>query len=162
MAEQDLDRLNKLADEIGNFIQYWGFKKIHGKVWTHLYLSSEPLDASDLMKRLSISKSLVSITINDLLQYNVILNNGKGPKDTLVYVCNPEVRAVILDVLKSREAKILNRVDSEFANLKSVNITDAFNAQRVDSLGKMIGEAQLCLSALTELQSINFASLEMS
>ena len=165
MTSTELERLNSLSDEVGNFIQYWGFKKIHGKVWTHLYLSTEALDAADLMDRLRISKSLVSITLNDLLKYNVILNQGKGPKDTFVYVCNPEVRSVILDVLKNREAQIIKRIDTEFASFKSQTQSapnEKINNDRVNSLGQMIGEAQQCLSALTELQSVDFSDLRLS
>ena len=164
MTNQGLDRLNKLADEVGNFIQYWGFKKIHGKIWAHLYLSSEPLDAADLQKRLNISKSLASISLTDLLQYNVILKRGKGPKDTTVYVCNPEVRSVVLEVLKKREAQILNNVEREFTSLQhspDAQADEAINQERVQSLGKMITEAQGCLTALTELKSVDFSDIKM-
>ena len=31
----------KLSGEIGNFIEYWGFKKIHGKVWALVFLAGK-------------------------------------------------------------------------------------------------------------------------
>ena len=164
MTNQGLDQLNKLAEEVGNFIQYWGFKKIHGKIWTHLYLSSEPLDAADLQKRLNISKSLASISLTDLLQYNVILKRGKGPKDTTVYVCNPEIRTVIIDVLKKREAQILENIQGQFSTLQQTTTMqpeEAINVDRVQSLGSMIGEAQQGLAALVELKSVDFSTLKL-
>jgi two-component system phosphate regulon sensor histidine kinase PhoR len=43
--------LHSLSEQIGDFIQYWGFKKIHGMIWTHLYLSSTPLSAHELIQK---------------------------------------------------------------------------------------------------------------
>lgn len=160
MAEQ----VNKLAERVGDFIQYWGFKKIHGKVWTHLYLSPEPLDASDLMARLGMSKSLASITINDLLTYKVIVGRGKGPKDTLVYSANPEVREVVLEILKNRERKMLEAAEVEQRSLKQVLGTTSdhgLDAERLVSVGRMIGEAQLALSAIIALKEVNFGSFRL-
>src|SRR5258708_3849854 len=65
--------IESLSNEIGKFIHHWGFKKIHGKIWTHLYLSETPLDAGTLMKRLDVSKALMSLSLRDLLKYKVII-----------------------------------------------------------------------------------------
>ena len=164
MTNEGLDQLNKLADEVGNFIQYWGFKRIHGKIWTHMYLSAEPLDAADLQKRLGISKSLASISLSDLLKYNVILKRGRGPRETTVYVCNPEVRSVILNVIKNREALILRNVEQKYFALKTSNELiqqDQINPERIKSLGNMIDEAQRGLNALVDLQAIDFSDFKM-
>lgn len=53
--------LEDLANEVGDFICYWGFKKIHGRLWTHIYLARVPLDAGQLMQRLKVSKALISL-----------------------------------------------------------------------------------------------------
>jgi len=161
---ESLERINRLADCVGDFIQYWGFKKIHGKVWTHLYLSPDPLDAAELMERLGISKSLASITINDLLHYKVILAKGKGPKDTQVYVANPEVREVILEILKQREASMLEKADSEVRNLSTVTgqLQDpVIDPNRLQSVGRMINEAQLALTAITSLKEVDYSEFKM-
>ena len=61
-ANESLQQLNKLADEVGELVYNWGLKRVHGRIWTHLFLSNRPLDASDLVKRLDISKALISIS----------------------------------------------------------------------------------------------------
>ncbi len=159
MSDNCLERVNRLADEIGSFIQYWGFKSIHGKVWTHLYLSPEPLDAANLMQRLKISKSLVSITLADLLQYKVVESVGRGPKDTMIYRANPNIRDVILDVLKNRELRMFARLQKEFTNSYDVcaaESKDVVNPEKLKALGQMIEGASATLAAIVELKSIDF------
>ena len=87
--------LDALAEQVGEFIQYWGFKKVHGRIWTHLWLSDHPLDAGDLGKRLQISKALVSMSIADLLEYDVIQEVGRGEQGTTLYRSNPDQTQVI-------------------------------------------------------------------
>ena len=36
-------RVMEVCDSIGDFIEYWGFKAIHGRVWALLALSTDPL-----------------------------------------------------------------------------------------------------------------------
>lgn len=159
VSEQCLERINRLADEIGSFIQYWGFKSIHGKVWTHLYLSPEPLDAANIMKRLKISKSLVSITLADLLQYKVVESIGRGPKDTMIYRANPNIREVILDVLKNRELRMFGRLQKEYTNSYDLCLAEpegVVDPAKLKALGQMIEGAAGTLSAIIELRNVDF------
>jgi DNA-binding transcriptional regulator GbsR (MarR family) len=164
MKKDNLEHVNALAEQIGGFIEYWGFKSIHGKVWTHLYLSPEPLDASELMKRLKISKSLASITINDLLRFGVILQKGKGPKDTQVYGVNSDIREVILKVLREREVQMLKRMQDCFSRLaseQSAEIDDRFCTQRMSGLGQMIEQGSLTLNAMIDLRPVDFEKVNL-
>ncbi|MFN8944090.1 MAG: GbsR/MarR family transcriptional regulator, partial [Pseudobdellovibrionaceae bacterium] len=87
--------LIELTDQIGLFIEYWGFKKIHGQIWSHIFLSKTPLDATTLVKRLGVSKALVSLAIKDLVQYDVIQVVGQGEKRTILFQSNPDLISVI-------------------------------------------------------------------
>src|SRR6478609_9407227 len=147
--------LEDLASEVGDFICYWGFKKIHGRLWTHIYLSNEPLDAGQLMQRLRVSKALISLSLNDLLRYDVIIENGKSARGTQTYVANPDVLDVILNVLRRRERKMLAKAETSFrmlSELSSENLDRAnCQADRIQSLGRMIVQAQDALTSLLEL-----------
>lgn len=96
-----------LEDSVGNFMEYWGFKKIHGRIWSHLYLSSEPLDTEELMRRLKVSKGLMSLAMRDLLHYEVIQQTSTGKHGTVFYTANEDLQKVIFNVLKTRETKML-------------------------------------------------------
>lgn len=102
--------IDEVAGRVGEFIQYWGFKRIHGKIWTHLFLSDVPLDATTLVKRLKVSKALISFSIHDLLEYNVIRQVARGRGRTVLYEASPDVTGVILNVLRLRERKMMTQV----------------------------------------------------
>jgi DNA-binding transcriptional regulator GbsR (MarR family) len=154
-----LPELEELAMEIGKFIRYWGFKKIHGRIWAHIYLSKVPLDAGALMARLKVSKALMSLSLNDLLKYRVILESGKSERGTHTYVANPQVLDVILNVLHRREKKMLAHIEMAHRMLKSASPTarDHMNisGDRLENLGAMIHEAQATLNAILELSNFD-------
>lgn len=114
MADKHLrvpPEMEDVASQIGEFIEYWGFKNVHGRIWTHLFLAETPLDASDIVERLCISKALVSMSISDLLEYEVIQFAGKSERSTVLYKANPNVTSVIVNVLRKRERRMLSRID---------------------------------------------------
>lgn len=166
MSEAELvpPELDELANEVGDFICYWGFKRIHGRLWTHIYLARQALDAGQLMKRLRVSKALISLSINDLLKFNVILENGKSSRGTQTYVANPDVLDVILNVLRRRERKMLAQAETHHKMLASLSTDTLRRAQlhtdRIASLGNMIQQAQNALFSLLELATLDLKSLE--
>jgi DNA-binding transcriptional regulator GbsR (MarR family) len=156
--------LEELANEVGDFICYWGFKRIHGRLWTHIYLAKNALDAGNLMQRLKVSKALISLSLNDLLRYDVILENGKSARGTQTYIANPDVLDVILNVLKRRERKMLAKAENShkmLCGLSPENLARAnCHGQRIESLGRMILQAQNALASLLELATLDLAHWE--
>lgn len=154
--------LEELANEVGEFICYWGFKKIHGRIWTHIYLAEHALDAGQLMQRLKVSKALISLSLNDLLKYDVILEAGKSSRGTQTYLPNPDVLDVILNVLRRRERKMLTKAETSHKMLCSLSEESQRRARlhkdRVVALGKMIHQAQNALSSLLELATVDLAN----
>jgi DNA-binding transcriptional regulator GbsR (MarR family) len=112
--------LYDLADRVGDFIHNWGFKRVHGRIWTHLALAKSPLDAGELIRRLGVSKALVSMSLSDLLAYDVILETGKSTKGTTLYKVNPDVMAVITNVVRQREKRLVSRISETHEALKNV------------------------------------------
>jgi DNA-binding transcriptional regulator GbsR (MarR family) len=60
------------SDAIGSLIEFWGFKRNMGRVWTVLYLSPEPLSSEDLRHALSLSSGAVSMTLSELSRWGVV------------------------------------------------------------------------------------------
>lgn len=166
MSELDVfpPELEELANEVGEFICYWGFKKIHGRIWTHIYLSGRPLDAGQLMQRLRVSKALISLSLNDLLKFDVILDAGKSARGTQTYIPNPDVVDVILNVLRRRERKMLTKAETSHKMLSSLSEESIARAsldqERIRSLGNMIHQAQNALSSLLELATVDLTNWE--
>jgi DNA-binding transcriptional regulator GbsR (MarR family) len=138
--------LDATAERVGEFIQYWGFKRIHGRIWTHLYLSSVPLDATTLVRRLAVSKALVSFSIHDLLEYNVIREVARGRGRTVLYEANPDVTGVILNVVRLRELKMMSTVREAVEMLVKMGtskLSEAkVSAKKLDDLRGMIGSTE--------------------
>ena len=152
--------LEDLACEIGNFIRFWGFKRIHGKIWTHIYLSQVALDAGTLMKRLNVSKALMSLSLHDLLEYDVIRVAGKSEKGTQVFVANPDIGNVIINVLKKREKSLLSLIEDSHGQLRSSERVGIENLcpHRLDRLGHLIRQAHSTLEGFIELANIDMQS----
>jgi len=154
--------LNALAEQIGHFIEYWGFKKIHGQIWTHLYLSPTPLSAQELISRLKVSKALVSLSMKDLLRYQLILQTEESlNKKNKFYLANPEVFSVIRGVLQNREHQMLTRIAAEFKCLEEFLYHGSHSAlidrSKLNLLGNMVKGASSALQNIIMLTNVDFS-----
>jgi HTH-type transcriptional regulator, glycine betaine synthesis regulator len=61
-----------VSDVIGRLIEFWGFKRNMGRVWSVLYLSPQPLSAEDLRELLQLSSGAVSMTLSELSRWGVV------------------------------------------------------------------------------------------
>lgn len=133
--EFDKDIL-ELANRIGDFIEYWGFRKIDGKVWVLIYLSEEPIDAGILIENLDVSKGLISTTIKTLIDYELIEEINHGDKRSKYYRALEDPMNAIVNVLNKRERNLIQGVDNlfkEISNKKYAHI----NNKRLKSLSRL-------------------------
>ena len=77
MAKRDRQRTLRpteaaVSDVVGRLIEFWGFKRNMGRVWTVLYLSPEPLSAEDLRRAFGLSSGAVSMTLSELARWGVV------------------------------------------------------------------------------------------
>lgn len=163
MAEKPLripPELEDVVNQIGEFIEYWGFKNVHGRIWVHLFLADEPLDAADLIERLGISKALVSMSISDLIDYDVIQIAGKSGRGTTLYKANQDVTTVITNVLRKRERRLLSRISSASRLLKDLpedaRGTVRLNSTRIQSLLEMVRAAELTMDGMLQMSEVSF------
>ena len=105
------------ARSVGNFIEYWGFRNIHGRFWAVIFLAKEPISTADLIKRLGVSKALASRTINELLEYGLIEHAGNTEHGRHTYSAREDVGATVHTVLRNREMLLLNQSLQSFTQL---------------------------------------------
>jgi DNA-binding transcriptional regulator GbsR (MarR family) len=162
---EDNSGISPLAKRIGEFIEYWGYKRIHGEIWTHLYLSPHPLSAQDLILRLGVSKALVSLSIKDLLEHELILQTPDSlNKKNKFYLANPDIFGVIRTVLKNREATLISNVVKEATLLSqsfSVNSKEPIDPKKLKTLTEMSETAQAALKVLTSLPGLSTELLKL-
>ncbi len=164
-ATDSLQQINFLADEIGELVYNWGFKRVHGRIWTHLFLSSRPLDASDLVKRLDISKALISISLRELLDLKLIAEIGKSAKGTHLYRTNPDLVRVFLNILKFREKLLFSKVKNAHANVENMSAEEKQKTElsdlRINELKKLVAGADQTLDQVINLDSEQIAQWQV-
>jgi DNA-binding transcriptional regulator GbsR (MarR family) len=154
---QVLPQANDLAEQIGELVYSWGFKRIHGRMWTHLMLSERPLDASDFVRILDISKALVSISLRELQQFEFVQMAGKSARGTQLYRINTNFNEVVTAVLRERERKQVTLVQTAFQNLLSqtpaARTEAGLSNDSVAQLGDWIGTGSRVLDAFLRRDS---------
>ena len=101
-SREQLDRyVLQICTSVGEFIAWWGFKAIHGRVWALLALRREPMSQADIARMLGVSRALVSSAIHELEGYNLVSPVGEGRNAPWQAVL--DVWPVIGEVLRTRE-----------------------------------------------------------
>ena len=141
--------LRELSLSIGDFIRYWGFRRIHGAIWTQIYLSKTPLSGADLTRRLKLSKALVNPALIELKKWGLIKSAKSNDEKTKLFKAEENVNDVIKHVLKIREQKLIKVIESKY---NAVNDLDYelldIDAEKLKQLGNMVVSAQLMLNLM--------------
>jgi DNA-binding transcriptional regulator GbsR (MarR family) len=157
--------IQELADQIGLFIQFWGFKKVHGRIWLHIFLAESPLDAASLIKRLGVSKALVSMSLKDLLDYRVIEECGKSERGTQLYRANEKVMDVITGVLERRERQLIAKVFWAYQELRElpheIHRELAIDLNSLKRLGQLIQDASHALDGFIDSHRFELDQLKL-
>lgn len=153
-----------LGRAVGDFIRYWGFRRIHGEIWTHLFLSQQPLSGADLVKNLKVSKALISPAIRQLEKYRLIRKvSSEDPREKR-YVAESDYLVVIKSVLMQREAPMLSEIQSLFLELQKQTHGDPsqgskINLNRLYELQNMTLQANFLVAALLSLNEFSDINL---
>ena len=159
-AKSHLKEMKSLSKAIGDFIHYWGFRRIHGQIWAQVYLSTGPLSGADLVRRLKVSKALVSPAIKQLIKYNLIKAVKSQDSREKLYQANPDFLNIIKTVLENREVPMLAKVQLEYFKVHSKleaskDNQPSIDQQRFQELGNMINQANLVLAVLMQMNSFD-------
>jgi HTH-type transcriptional regulator, glycine betaine synthesis regulator len=100
-------RVLAVCDSVGAFIEAWGFKAIHGKIWALLALRREPTPQTEVAEILGVSRSLISTAVSELVQYGLV--RAIGDHRNAPYEARLDVWPTISDVLRSREWMLIER-----------------------------------------------------
>ncbi len=102
-----------VSDAIGRLMEFWGFKRNMGRVWTVLFLSDEPLSAKQLQNRLQLSSGAVSMTVNELARWGVVKKVWVQGERKDFFVAEGNLWKMISRVFNERErVEILDAIDA--------------------------------------------------
>jgi len=150
-------RVLSVCDAAGAFIEYWGFKAIHGRVWTLLAIHRTPMAQTQVAEMLGVSKALVSSAVSELTAYGLV--KPVSEKRNSPYVAVIDIWPVISEVLREREWMLIEtaRLALE-ATLEEAEIQDAsglpnpFDTKRIRLLLSITETAQGFLKVLVALR----------
>jgi DNA-binding transcriptional regulator GbsR (MarR family) len=146
--------LRELSSSVGDFISYWGFRRIHGEIWALVYLSKTPISGAELVQALKVSKALISPALKQLEDYELIFQVKSEDSRAKLYQANPNFMEVIKKVLTSRELPMLAKVQNKISKLNHSEPQKAeLNLQRLELLSEMVLQANMALLYLTQLES---------
>jgi len=123
MIQHD-ENIVKLIDDIGSFIEYWGFRKIHGRIWAVIYLSNNSLSTPEIVEKLAVSKALVSGAINELLDHKLIERVGQVKFGGVTYKTTSSPAEVVREIIKNRELVLLTSITDNLKHLCHMNSSD--------------------------------------
>jgi len=102
-----------VSDTIGRLIEFWGFKRNMGRVWTVLYLSPEPLSAEDLRHALKLSSGAVSMTLSELTRWGVVRKVWIQGERKDFYTAEVQLWRMISRVFNERErSEVIAAIDA--------------------------------------------------
>ncbi len=147
------DRLTRrvlaVCDAVGDFIAYWGFKAVYGRVWALLALSDRPLTQAAIAESLGVSRSLISGAIAELRSLGLVCpvrDHRNAPYEAIL-----DVWPTISEVLRGREWLMLERARGALeAAIEEAELLEKAGRPMPYDLGRM----RLILSMTEAAQSL--------
>src|SRR5687768_14009568 len=150
-------RILAVCDAVGSFIEGWGFKSIHGRVWALLALSKQPVSRSEMAETLAVSRSLVSLAVAELTQYGLIRPTSDARNAP--YEASFDVWPTITDVIRNREWMLIERarvaLESALAEAEyreEARLPNDYDLGRIRLLLAMTELAQATLKAILSVR----------
>lgn len=146
-------RILPVCDAVGAFIEAWGFRSIHGRVWSLLALRKTPMAQAEIAETLGVSRSLVSLAIAELSEHGLVrpISDARNAP----YEASLDVWPTITDVIRTREWMLIERarltLESALAEAEyreEAGIPSDFDKGRIKLLLSMTELAQTTLRAL--------------
>ena len=165
------DSIIEVADAIGKLIEFWGFKKNMGRLWSVLYLAPEGrLSAADLCEKLSMSSGAVSMSTKELIDWGVIKKVWTPGERRDFYEPETDIWTMVSRVFRQRELRQINNALKAFATAKN-DFTDSENQEpsdnkefvlkRLDSLEQLAKVGHHLLEAMLSGESVDSSPLAM-
>lgn len=128
----------RVIETVGEYIKFWGFSKHHGRIWALLYLSEKPLSSPDIQEVLQMSAGLVSMSIKELLHWDVILRVWvKGDRKDY-YNANTDVWHMVTRVMREREYHLLQsshrELDDALGELETTEGSSELTTEHIEFL----------------------------
>lgn len=144
------------ADAMGELVAFWGFKASTGKIWTHLFLSPEPLTADEIADATGLSTGAVSIGLHELMKWGVAARQPMPQARKRHYRAETDVWGIVRRVVRERELRLVGRSIDNFGHALGL-LEEVMRADPDDERTRYAAER---LSGLLELARIGYTLVE--
>lgn len=151
----------EVADTIGKLMEFWGFKRPMGRMWTLLYLSPAPLGAAELGEQLKMSTGAVSMALSDLLKWGAVKKTWRPGERRDFYEAETSIGKLVQRVLRERELELVREFGEALGNAEaSLPKSTAregldFKRERIQELRRLSKLGETLLTALVAGKSID-------
>jgi DNA-binding transcriptional regulator GbsR (MarR family) len=97
----------EVADSVGRLMEFWGFKRPMGRIWTLLYLSPEPLGAAEIGESLRMSAGAVSMAVSELVKWGAVKKSWRPGERRDFYEAETGIGKLVQRVLRERELTLV-------------------------------------------------------
>src|SRR3954453_24068339 len=115
--EQEL--LHEEVDAVGSMMEFWGSKRVMGRVWTLLYLRGDALSAAELCDQLSISAGAASMALAELEHWAVVRRIRRQGDRREYFEAETDIWKMISRVLRERELAQIDRALEVFERARN-------------------------------------------
>jgi DNA-binding transcriptional regulator GbsR (MarR family) len=97
----------EVADSVGRLMEFWGFKRPMGRIWTLLYLAPEALGAAEISEALRMSAGAVSMAMGELVKWGAVKKSWRPGERRDFYEAETSVGRLVQRVLRERELALV-------------------------------------------------------
>ncbi len=116
---QEQELLHEVAEAVGALMEFWGFKRVMGRLWTLLYLRDEPLTAAELCEELAISTGAASMTLAELEHWGVVRRSRRAGDRREYFEAETDIWRMVSRVLRERELVQVERALEVFERART-------------------------------------------
>ena len=117
---QEQELLHEVADAVGALMEFWGFKRVMGRLWTLLYLQDDALTAAELCEQLAISTGAASMTLTELEHWGVVRRSRKAGDRREYFEAETDIWRMVSRVLRERELVQVERALDIFEKARAL------------------------------------------
>jgi len=104
----------RAADATGQLMEFWGFRRHMGRLWTVLYLSPEPMTTAELSETLQLSSSAVSLSLGELVRWGAVRKTWLPGERKDFYRAESNVWKLLRRVYERRELNLVREASDAF------------------------------------------------
>src|SRR5688572_30210744 len=155
----------ELSGLVGDLMEFWGFRRPLGQIWTWLYFSETPQSATQLQEALGLSSGTISTSLKELRHWGAVRSITRPGKNADVFTVESEILSVLLKVLRERELEMVSRairVLESAVRSKVEGVTSQAFVAKIERLLLFARAGHALLSSLLSLRSPDFDGLRRS